>query len=485
MPGYHNRKKKLYRMGGEMDSYKKGGKMPSWLVEMFEKKAKKSMNLGGNLTGGKLEKATRRAGDDVNEYYEENTEASQMLDNLGAKGRGAEKRFGVVTRYDDDGNPYAVKKGLLNETELLTNPMLDTDDEDYIVGKVKHRNKLGKMLLGSDAKAEFGKGGKMYYVTGGDIPEGDALTRALAANRDEEDIPAFDPNASWVKAAAIEDEEPGVGFQDGFLIDGDGPVIKGITLGSETTNAVAGLPPEMATMYLGGGEGKMQKKKEEKPRDTPDPEGPEDMKPLTPRRPRLEAPEQKLQKSNFSVPKARDRVTRQYKLDPSMKTNQSPRYDLVEKPGMLNGREVPLAGDSRTRPIAPEEIADYKYRFQQTGRNQGALRGGGGRDDVDYPDYDAALLSELDPKLFREYKKKYGRAAKPGESLEFLRQVPGFEGYEGSSRSDLGPGPVSYDNRPGRGRTVAPGYEENAAKRQALRDAGKSTFGGGGKLYHF
>ena len=56
-------------MGGEMDSYKKGGKMPSWLVEMFKKKAKKSMNLGGNLTGGKLEKATRSAGDEINEYY--------------------------------------------------------------------------------------------------------------------------------------------------------------------------------------------------------------------------------------------------------------------------------------------------------------------------------------------------------------------------------------------------------------------------------
>ena len=185
------------------------------------------------------------------------------------------------------------------------------------------------------------------------------------------------------------------------------------------------------------------------------------------------------------MPKSKDMVDRQYKLDYSMKTSQSPRYDLVQKPGMVNGREVMGAGDSFMRSIEPEEMADYKYRFQQTGRKKGALKGGGGRDDVDYPDYDAALLSELDPKLFREYKKKYGRAAKPGQSLEFLRQVPGFEGYEGSSRSDLGPGPVSYDTRPGRGRTVAPGYEENAAKRQALRDAGKSTFGGGGKLYHF
>jgi len=291
MPGYHNRKKKLYKMGGEMDSYNKGGKMPSWLVEMFKKKAKKSMNLGGNLTGGKLEKATRRAGDEVNEYYGEDTESNQMLENLGAKGRGAEKRFGVVTRYDDDGNPYAVKKGLLNETELLTNPMLDTDDEDYIVGKVKNRNKLGKMLLGSDAKAEFGKGGKMYYVTGGELDidprrGGGAQPEKKApvfATPPEDDIPALDPNASWLQDLAVE-EDDGLRIQEGFRIEGEGPRIKGLTLGSETTNRVGGTAPEMATMYLTDGEGKMQKKVEKlDPEPNPDPEPTPD--PIPPRKP--------------------------------------------------------------------------------------------------------------------------------------------------------------------------------------------------------
>ncbi len=263
-------------MGGEMDSYKKGGKMPSWLVEMFKKKAKKSMNLGGNLTGGKLEKATRRAGDDINEYYGENTEASQMLDNLGAKQRGAEKRFGVVTRYDDDGNPYAVKKGLLNETELLTNPMLDTDDEDYIVGKVKHRNKLGKMLLGSDAKAEFGKGGKMYYVTGGelDVDTGD----------ESDDIPAFDPNASYVKDAAVEDEDT----RKDFLLDSrlKGPAdgrLAGYTMASETTQRQGGFDPTLFETTRVAEKPKMTKEivKKEEPKDPP-----KDIPPTPPRPPK-------------------------------------------------------------------------------------------------------------------------------------------------------------------------------------------------------
>lgn len=45
MPGYHNRKKKLYKMGGAMETYKKGGKMPAWLLEKFKKK----MEVGGAI----------------------------------------------------------------------------------------------------------------------------------------------------------------------------------------------------------------------------------------------------------------------------------------------------------------------------------------------------------------------------------------------------------------------------------------------------
>lgn len=438
-----------------MDSYKKGGKMPSWLMEMFKKKAKKSMP-----TGGKLDAATRATEDRVA------TDTSELLGNLGDMDiSGTEKRFGIVERYDKEGNPYAVKKGLLGEKRAIVNPMLDADDEDYIVGTVTNRNRLGKMLFGSDAKAEFGKGGKMYYVTGGEVPD-----------PPEDDIPALDPNASWLRAAAVE-EEPGVGFQDGFLIEGEGPRIKGLTLGSETTNAVAGLPPEMATMYLGGGEGKAEKKIEEREEPT-DPEGPEDLVPLTPRRPRLEAPKRELKKST-PLPVPTDRVTRQYKLDQSMKTGQSPRYDLVQKPGMVNGREIPLAGDSFMRSIEPEEMADYKFANQNWGTGdylRSKEQGPGARDKIMYPDYDAALLSELSPKLYQEYRRKHGSAPKPGQALEFLRKVEGFEGYEGSKRSDLGPGPVAYDRYSLGGKRVSPGYEERAATIKR---------GGGGKLYHF
>lgn len=63
MPGYHNRKKKLYRMGGAMETYKAGGKMPAWLLEKFKKKAEKEMGKGGVMEydeGGLLE-ALKRA----------------------------------------------------------------------------------------------------------------------------------------------------------------------------------------------------------------------------------------------------------------------------------------------------------------------------------------------------------------------------------------------------------------------------------------
>ena len=240
-----------------MEKYKKGGKMPKFLLELFKKKnKKKSMKHGGGMHGGKLEEATRDMDDRIA------TDTEGLLENLsGMPTSGKEKRFGIVERYDKQGNPYAVKKGLLGETELVTNPLFDPDDPDYVVGKVKNRNKLGRMLTGSDARVQMGAGGKMgkmySFAHGGKHPEGD-------------DIPALDPNADFLTKDRYV-EEPGPGFQDGFLIEGEGPIIKGLTLGSETTNAVAGLPPELATMYLTGGEGKMEKKKEEKPDPKPDP----------------------------------------------------------------------------------------------------------------------------------------------------------------------------------------------------------------------
>ena len=232
MPGYHNRKKKLYKMGGEMEEYKKGGKMPSWLLKMFKKRAEKSMEHGGELHGDEEK----------------------------------EKRFGTVERIDDTGRPYEVKKGLFNEKEFYVH------EDGRRSPLLKNRTKLGKMLLGSDAKLTLGKGGKMYsFEHGGKHPEGD-------------DIPMLDPNADFLKPKPYV-AEPGenVQFSEGFKIEGEGPIIKGLTLGSETTNAVAGLPPELATMYLDSGEGKMQKKIEKMP---PSKTPPKDIPPTPPRPPK-------------------------------------------------------------------------------------------------------------------------------------------------------------------------------------------------------
>jgi hypothetical protein len=239
MPGYHNRKKKLYKMGGEMDSYKKGGKMPSWLLKMFKEKAEKSMEHGGELHGDEKK----------------------------------EKRFGTVERIDDTGRPYEVKKGLFNEKEFYVH------EDGRRSPLLKNRTKLGKMLLGSDAKLTLGTGGKMYsFEHGGKHPEGD-------------DIPMLDPNADFLTKDRYV-EEPGIGFQDGFFIEGDGPIIKGLTLGSETLQSVGGEKPQLATMYLTGGEGKMQKKIEKMP---PSKTPPKDIPPVPPRPPK-EIPQDQTKK---------------------------------------------------------------------------------------------------------------------------------------------------------------------------------------------
>lgn len=248
-------------MGGEMDSYKKGGKMPSWLLEMFKKKAKKSMP-----TGGKLERATRASEDRVA------TDTEGLLDNLSSMDiSGKEKRFGIVERYDEQGNPYPVKKGLLGEKRNIINPFFHPDEEEYIVGTVKNRNRLGKMLTGSDAKAEFGKGGKMYYVTGGEVPEGD-------------DIPALDPNADFLKRLAVEDDDT----RKDFLLDSrlKGPAdgrLAGLTMASETTQRQGGFDPTLFEATRVAEKPKMTKEivKKEEPKDPP-----KDIPPTPPRPPK-------------------------------------------------------------------------------------------------------------------------------------------------------------------------------------------------------
>ena len=125
-----------------MDSYKKGGKMPSWLLEMFKKKAKKSMNLGGNLGTGKP-------------VIRETDKEVIQFDRVDPNRQKGEKKNtqGMVVRHDSEGRPYHVKKGLLNETEYYQHR------DGSFSPTVKNRTRLGKFLLGSDVKASFGDGG--------------------------------------------------------------------------------------------------------------------------------------------------------------------------------------------------------------------------------------------------------------------------------------------------------------------------------------
>lgn len=251
-----------YMMGGRMEEYKKGGKMPKFLLELFKKKnKKKSMEHGGGMHGGKP--VIRETDKEVIQF--------DTVDPNRKKGE-KKNRMGMVVRHDEEGRPYHVKKGLFNETEYYQH-----SDGSYSP-TVKNRTRLGKMLLGSDARVQMGAGGKMgkmySFKHGGKHPEGD-------------DIPMLDPNADFLTRDRYE-EEPGIGFQDGFFIEGDGPIIKGLTLGSETLQSVGGEKPQLATMYLDGGEGKMQKKIEKMP-------PPKDIPP-TPPRPPKEIPQDETKK---------------------------------------------------------------------------------------------------------------------------------------------------------------------------------------------
>ena len=132
-----------------------------------------------------------------------------------------------------------------------------------------------KKMAEKKAQREMRNGGKVYYVTGGKLAEGE-LT--------EEDL-GFIERANR-KAEEARSESRSDARADGFRLDGplDGS-IQGVTLGSETTNRVGGVAPEVATMFLRKGEPaepvveKREKKKEEEEEDefkdefeeTPDP----------------------------------------------------------------------------------------------------------------------------------------------------------------------------------------------------------------------
>ena len=110
-----------------------------------------------------------------------------------------------------------------------------------------------KKMADRKAEREMGDGGKMYYVTGGKMGDPDP-----PMTEDERNAAALEKlfrESRERNAAARGDLR-----MDGFRIDGpmDG-FIQGVTLGSETTNRVGGLPPEEATMYMAAGPGKSVK----------------------------------------------------------------------------------------------------------------------------------------------------------------------------------------------------------------------------------
>lgn len=134
-----------------------------------------------------------------------------------------------------------------------------------------------KKMAERKAQRQMRDGGKVYYVTGGKLAEGE-LT--------EEDL-GFIERANR-KAEEARRESRSDARADGFRLDGplDGS-IQGVTLGSETTNRVGGVAPEEATMFLRKGKPQepvietreKEKEKEEDdeippeiPTETPDPE---------------------------------------------------------------------------------------------------------------------------------------------------------------------------------------------------------------------
>jgi len=110
-----------------------------------------------------------------------------------------------------------------------------------------------KKMAERKAQREMGDGGKVYYVTGGKMGEGDPIPGGLSfiedANRRAEEARRADRSDARA---------------DGFRIEGDEDgSIMGVTLGSETTNRLGGVAPEEATMYMASGPGKSDKPADE------------------------------------------------------------------------------------------------------------------------------------------------------------------------------------------------------------------------------
>lgn len=270
-----------------------------------------------------------------------------------------------------------------------------------------------KKMAEKKAQREMRDGGKVYYVTGGKM--GDPPMT-------EEDKAALEKifRESRERNRSSRDMR-----MDGFRLDGplDGSVI-GVTLGSETTNRVGGLPPEEATMFLRKGEPaepvletrEKEKEEEEKdedeiPKETPDPKPDPEVDYTMPggiqSRPNF--------KRGIAQSGARGQGT--------TGDLAGAQFDLVDDKGMLLERgqtkmeDLPdyITQDPTFKKLV-EEANSTKYR-QDTGRAEGRFSNPGGQAAKDLADIMNGVIT------LEEYKRRKNIES---ASMGYGGKVPSF-----------------------------------------------------------
>ena len=278
-----------------------------------------------------------------------------------------------------------------------------------------------KKMADRKAQREMGDGGKVYYVTGGKMGEGDPIPGGLSfieeANRRAEEARRADRRDARA---------------DGFRIEGDEDgSIMGVTLGSETTNRLGGVAPEEATMFLRKGKPQEpvieNREKEEGPKVPPPPKPP------------LKKPPTKTPEVDYSTPGGVQSVPNFKKgIQESGFRGQGTtgdldgaRFELVDDKGMLleRGRtkmeDLPdyITQDPTFKKLV-EEANSTKYR-QDIGRAEGRFRNPGGQAAQDLADIMNGVIT------LEEYKKRKNIES---ASFGFGGKVPGF-GVKKKSRS--------------------------------------------------
>jgi hypothetical protein len=201
MPGYNNRRSKLYRVGGEVNEPRPIDKIIPYLKvggghrypREFEEKMQRIQELfdAGEINGRQMDEMVKYASQDIEQYTgSDGRLRGSFIENPGKKEALDGRELMTNKMMDRGGRMYYFNGGEIEgedtrPTELNVSTeerpgllfgekqvLKDESGDEY--ARVKQMSRLARMLGAADTKASFGNGGKMYFVNGGEMDiEGD------------------------------------------------------------------------------------------------------------------------------------------------------------------------------------------------------------------------------------------------------------------------------------------------------------------------